>query len=185
MPTPSAWSSWRPGSFPGPTPAQWRTWLPRKGTKGKGKGKKGGKSSKGADIGWLSPPLGSLNQYQDQHQGGDLWIGMSYLNVVTQRPGKGPSSRAAEILTFASKNPYKILYTEDDDDEYEVSDKEVLSNHIRNSGAAPLSVVLKKREVDHTRNSGAALLSAVVKEKEVAAETIRNSGAALLSACGA
>ena len=49
---------------------------------------------------------------------------MSYLNVLTQRPGKGPGSRAAEMptfkkpqLTFASKNPYKSLA--DDDDEYE------------------------------------------------------------------
>jgi len=44
MPTSSAWSSWRPGPFPGPSAAQWRGWLPKMG---KGKGKSKGKGKKG------------------------------------------------------------------------------------------------------------------------------------------
>ena len=46
VPTTTAWSSWRPGAFPGPSPQQWRSWIPKKG-KGKGKGGKGkGKRAK-------------------------------------------------------------------------------------------------------------------------------------------
>ena len=35
-PITTAWTSWRPGSFPGPTPAQWNCWFP-KPYKGKGR----------------------------------------------------------------------------------------------------------------------------------------------------
>jgi hypothetical protein len=54
-PISTAWSSWRPPTYPGPTPAQWNSWLPKpyKG-KGKGKGKgigKGGKGDKGKGKG--------------------------------------------------------------------------------------------------------------------------------------
>ena len=59
-PISTAWSSWRPGAFPGPTVAQWNSWLPKpwkgkgkgKGDKGKGKGLKGdGKGFKGKGKG--------------------------------------------------------------------------------------------------------------------------------------
>ena len=39
-PITTTWSSWRPGTFPGPPPAQWNSWLPKPKEKGKGKGKK-------------------------------------------------------------------------------------------------------------------------------------------------
>ena len=48
-PISTAWSSWRPGAYPGPTSAQWNSWLP-KPWKGKGKGK-GGKGDKGKGKG--------------------------------------------------------------------------------------------------------------------------------------
>ena len=39
VPVPAAWSSWRPGAFPGPSSDQWRAWIPRGKGKGKGKSK--------------------------------------------------------------------------------------------------------------------------------------------------
>ena len=70
-PITTAWSSWRPGTFPGPSAAQWNSWLPKPKGKGKGKGKnKGGKGDfKGKGKGhvnemlnfWCSP----LGQLQD------------------------------------------------------------------------------------------------------------------------
>ena len=48
VPLPSAWSSWKPATWPGPTATQWRSFAPRIGwQKGKGKGKGKGKSGKG------------------------------------------------------------------------------------------------------------------------------------------
>ena len=83
-PITTAWTSWRPASFPGPTPAQWNSGLP-KPHKGKGKGKskgkgKGGKGDKGKGKGQLSrlgeyppwgPPIGDMpcwdeNSYQSE-----------------------------------------------------------------------------------------------------------------------
>ena len=49
---PAAWSSWRPGPWPGPTPAQWRSFMPRTKGCGKAKGSKGkGKTGKGKGKG--------------------------------------------------------------------------------------------------------------------------------------
>ena len=68
-PITTAWSSWRPGTFPGPSAAQWNSWLPKPKGKGKGKGKnKGGKGDlKGNGKGHVnemlnlwSSPLGQL-----------------------------------------------------------------------------------------------------------------------------
>ena len=74
-PIPSAWASWRPGTFPGPTQQQWRSWLPRQGkggkggqsgfgNGGKGSGKKGGKLGDLQGPMW-GPPLGQV-QWQQQ-----------------------------------------------------------------------------------------------------------------------
>ena len=87
----TAWSSWRPGQFPGPSPAQWKSWLPKpfKG-KGKGKGKGGGKGKgKGAmaELTW-GPQLGQLQMqqdwYGDEHYGGELSL------VSTKSPRNEP-----------------------------------------------------------------------------------------------
>ena len=70
-PITTAWSSWRPGTFPGPSAAQWNSWLPKPKGKGKGKGKnKGGKGDfKGKGKGHVNEMLnfwGSpLGQVQD------------------------------------------------------------------------------------------------------------------------
>ena len=48
-PISTAWTSWRPGSFPGPTLAQWNSWFP-KPYKGKGKGKSKGKAEGGKGV---------------------------------------------------------------------------------------------------------------------------------------
>ena len=72
-PISTAWSSWRPGTFPGPSAAQWNSWLPKPKGKGKGKGKgknKGGKGDlKGNGKGHVNEMLnlwGSpLGQLQD------------------------------------------------------------------------------------------------------------------------
>ena len=55
-PITTAWSSWRPGTFPGPSAAQWNSWLPKPKEKGKGKGKnKGGKGDlKGKEKGHVN-----------------------------------------------------------------------------------------------------------------------------------
>ena len=107
-PISTAWSSWRPGAFPGPTTAQWNSWLP-KPWKGKGKGKgakgdkgkgKGGKSkgkgqgydnnSHGIQQVWApqgqwapaaqawGPPLGNVHQDYSQYESD----GLVYFNVV-------------------------------------------------------------------------------------------------------
>ena len=84
-PITTAWSSWRPGAFPGPTAAQWSSWLPKpwkgkgkgkgqsgKGDKGKGKGYSKGKGkSKGQGQGFDSTGQGNLGELQwDQQQWG-------------------------------------------------------------------------------------------------------------------
>ena len=58
-PITTAWSSWRPGTFPGPSAAQWNSWLPKPKGKGKGKGKnKGGKGDfKGKGKGHVNEML--------------------------------------------------------------------------------------------------------------------------------
>ena len=75
-PLTTAWSSWRPGAFPGPTPAQWNAWLPKpskskgKGkSKGKAKGKGDGKNHVGELQHYWGPPLGQVQQpWQYEHQ---------------------------------------------------------------------------------------------------------------------
>ena len=72
-PITTAWSSWRPGPFPGPTASQWKSWLPKPkgGKKGagkswmsQGKGPSGKGKGKGQPIGEMQyqwgPPLGQV-----------------------------------------------------------------------------------------------------------------------------
>ena len=93
FPTSTAWSSWRPASYPGPTAAQWNAWMPKpwkgkgkgKGGKGKGKGTKGKGKGKGPngdhhdninEVHWQpwGPPLGHVQgpQYDEHHFMQDL-----------------------------------------------------------------------------------------------------------------
>ena len=102
-PNSAAWSSWRPGTFPGPSPAQWRQWLPKPpkggGKKGGGKNQngkgKGGKKGKGQGVGgkgkgqgingmWYGPPLGNIyHEYNDYYNQWDT--GGYYHNDQTQQ----------------------------------------------------------------------------------------------------
>ena len=58
FPTTSAWSAWRPATYPGPTPTQWNSWMPKKG---KGKGGKGGKSAGKGSKGKGKGPIGDMS----------------------------------------------------------------------------------------------------------------------------
>ena len=81
MPVPAAWSSWRPGAFPGPSPQQWKQWMPRKGS-GKGKGKLG-ELSWGQQAPW-GPPLGQLQEAPHNYdQNGDAMLWMQPLCALT------------------------------------------------------------------------------------------------------
>ena len=88
-PITTAWSAWRPGTFPGPSAAQWNAWLPKPKGKGKGKGKgKDGKGGKGDQKGkgkaindvqnYWGPPLGQIQDpwgyepyFYNEHWGHD------------------------------------------------------------------------------------------------------------------
>jgi hypothetical protein len=94
---------------------------------------------------------------------------MSYLNVLTQRPGKGPGSRTAEMPifkrsqpTFVSKNPYENLKDDDDEDE--------ASNRACNAGKVPLSS--KTKAEGRARNSESTLSSATPQKKAAAAKSV-------------
>jgi len=141
LPHPSAWSAWRPGSFPGPSPQQWRQWMPKtwKG-KGKGKGKSKGQTGKGGkgqmdtgkgmgELSW-GPTLGQVQQQQwQQPYGYDQWGGD--LCTVTQdvewtEVGKGRKTQNVKEAQChketESANRYDALRSddEDEDDESEV-----------------------------------------------------------------
>jgi hypothetical protein len=127
-PITTAWSAWRPGSYPGPTASQWNSWLPKfpKGKgKGKGKGKssgyKGGKGDKGGgkgkgqgqygNIGELQhqwgPPLGHVqNTYWDTNEFGNL-VPICALRNVTEWKVVPTSSRRQKPQAANPKNSVK------------------------------------------------------------------------------
>ena len=117
-PTTAAWSSWRPGSFPGPSPQQWRGWFPSfkgkgkgkgKGGKGKGKGKGQGGGSMG-ELGWgptaWGPPIGQLQQQPE-----DSWtqVGPAW---------GGDICMVKHVQPTATSNMFKGLETEHDLDDF-------------------------------------------------------------------
>ena len=57
FPMTAAWSSWRPGTIPGPSPATWKSWQPSNFFKGKGGGEGKGKLN---ELAWIGP-LGQVS----------------------------------------------------------------------------------------------------------------------------
>ena len=129
LPTPAAWSAWRPGAIPGPSPQQWRSWMPRKGGGKKGKGKIGEVSwgqGWGDQPSW-GPPLGqvaSTPESANSYDVSQLFVPICAVtntpeenwNIVSNKNSKPiKDASKSSVTNFKHKNQFDDLTSDEED----------------------------------------------------------------------